>query len=63
MATTSDKTDDNLLDNITVYGKYTCTLINFNDEGKMPTVGLGGLNSFCSSVESYFSRLKGPVLD
>lgn len=21
----SDKTDDNLLDNITVYGKYTCT--------------------------------------
>ena len=32
---TSDKTDDNSLDTITVYGKYTCTQINFDDEGKV----------------------------
>jgi hypothetical protein len=60
---TSDKTDDNLLDNITVHGKYTCTRINFDGEGEVPTLRLSVWKSFCSGVERHFSRLNGPVFD
>ncbi|KAF8498511.1 hypothetical protein F5888DRAFT_1689600 [Russula emetica] len=62
---TSDKTDDNLLDNITFYGKYTCTRINLDGEGEVPTMGLNVWKSFCSGVERHFSLavLNGPVFD
>jgi hypothetical protein len=62
---TSDKTDDSLLDNITVYGRYTYTLFSFDYEleGKPPTVALNIWKSFCSIVERSFLRLNGPVLD
>ena len=60
---TSDKTDDNLLDSITVYGKYTCTRINLDGEEEVPTMGLKIWKSFCSGVERHFSRLNGPVFD
>jgi hypothetical protein len=55
---TSDKTDDNLLDSITVYGKYTCTRINLDGEELVPTMGLNVWKSFRSGVERYFSRTR-----
>jgi hypothetical protein len=55
---TSDKTGNNLLDNITVYGRYTCTRVNLDGEGEVPTIGLNVWKTFCSGVERHFSRLK-----
>jgi len=58
---TSEKADDNLLDEITVYGKYTCTRINWVCEQEVPTIGLNVWMSFRCGVDGYFSRLGGPV--
>ena len=60
---TSEKDDDDLLDNVTVYGRYTCSRINWDGEEEVPTIGLNVWTYFCCGVERFFSRLKGPVFD
>ena len=48
-------TDNDLLGEITVKGKYTCTQINWDGEEEVPTKVLDGWMTFCSGAERFFT--------
>lgn len=59
---TSEKNDDDLLDNVTVYGRYTCSRINWDGEEEVPTIGLNVWTYFCCGVERFFSTAEGTCI-